>query len=176
MNVEGLVFISKYSIKASDLYFTPKTITWCQLPYPGHKHGCPNYNKSKFCPPHSPNFFNKINHYHQLFLVIAHFDFKEYKKRMNLIHPEWSDRQLRNVLYWQSQVKKRLKMYINPLNPDLILGCGSGLGTYSMESVQIDVIKTLKNLQIDIDVKPIDSVKLVCLIGYKSQNLNSFFH
>lgn len=175
MKVNNLVLIEEKSIQIKDLFFTLKTKEWCKLPYPNHKNGCPNYNKSPFCPPNSPYYKEKIKKYKNLKLVIASFDFHQYKTKMKQIHPNWTNRQLGNVLYWQSQVKKKLKEYISKLKPDLILGCGSGLGTYSIESVGINIIRSLIHLKIEIQVKPKEYIKLICLIGYKNSKLTQFF-
>lgn len=175
MKIESLVKITEFPVKVNQIIFTKKTRLWCKLKYPGHKNGCPNYNKSPFCPPQSPYLEGKLNKFINLKLIIAQFDFESYKQSMGKLHPHWTEKQKGNLLYWQSQIKKRLKIYIKKLSPDLILGNGHGIGSYSMEATGIYVLKTLWNLGIKIELKPKTIVKLVCLIGFKSQKLTNFF-
>lgn len=178
MIINSLVEIIEKPIQSDQIIFTLKTQRWCQLPYPGHKHGCPNYGKSKYCPPAAPYFKDKIKHYHKFTLTILKFKFDDYKKSMKQIHEEWTDRQLGCVLYYQSQAKKLLKEYLKTKSYDLLLSCGSGFKDhYSMEAVGIDVIKTLRGVGIDIEIKPKQYVHLVCLSAqYKTKrDLTSFF-
>ena len=100
-----------------------------------------------------------------------------------------SDARLKCVIYWQSSVKRLLKdeikhMYNNNFIYDnyYLLGCGSGFNDkllnkfqykiYSMESIGIDVFRTLKNNNIDFELKPKNKVVLVCLLCSR-MNLNN---
>lgn len=175
MNTQKLTKIKEKDIEIDTLVITRKTRLWCQLPYPNHKNGCPNYNKNPLCPPHSPFSIN-FAYFNYFRLIYAIFDFKQYKEIRKLEKPHWSDAQIRCVLYWQSSIKKLLKdhikSYYNNISPDYLylLGCGSGFKLinqskiYSMESVGIDVFKTLKNNYIDFELKPKNKVVLVCLL------------
>ncbi len=165
-------------VKRNSIIFTPKTHIWCTLPYPGHKLGCPNYNKNPLCPPYAKFMENHLNNFSVFYLIFAIFDISEYKTRMLEKHPNWSDRKARCLLYWQNSVKKMLRNYIveiysNNLDCNLYLFCsGSGEkihnvrqeNIYSMEAAGINVIKTLRNNDIDIEVKPIKFVHLVNLL------------
>lgn len=113
--------------------------------------------------------------YRKLKLIIAKFDFEKYIHLMQQKNPNWSQKQIRCVLYWQSQIKKILKKEIQKYHPDLVLSCGSGIGTYSMEAVGIDVMNSLKKLNFPIEIKPQHYVHLVCLIGFKAQNTLEIF-
>ena len=80
---------------------------WCTLPYPNHKKGCPNYGKKDYCPPFAPRFEDiTIDPY---YLVIETFNLEKHANRMRERHPKWTERQCRNLLYWQGGVRKRLK-------------------------------------------------------------------
>ena len=76
---------------------------YCKLPYPNHSEGCPN---TLICIHKHPNFLNlpKL----KWFAVIEEFDLKTHAQKMKQKHPTWSDRQCRNLLYWQNGVRSRL--------------------------------------------------------------------
>lgn len=79
--------------------------TWCTLPYPNHKRGCPNFPK---CIDDYPDWLSIVSGYHWI-AVLERFDLKEQERRMLRKHPRWSTRQARCVLYWQNGVRKRLR-------------------------------------------------------------------
>lgn len=82
---------------------------WCKLPYPNHPNGCPNFGKRVGCPPNSPNADEFFDLTKPLYLVHGEFDLKGHMKHMLQKHPKWSERQLRNVLYWQKRSKRQMK-------------------------------------------------------------------
>lgn len=176
---KSLVSIENIKIHKSTIFFTRKTQTWCKLPYKNSKNGCPNYNKNPLCPPKSPFLFNFIKSYNYFYLIYIIFDFNKYKLKMKLLHSNWSEDQLGNRWYWQSQVKVHLRLFIEKLfrlnrDKDLYLVfCGSGLKnnkiikqdkTYSMEAIGIHVYKTLENNNIKYELKPKNTIKLVSLL------------
>ena len=103
--------------------------TWCTLPYPGHKKGCPNFPK---CINNRTDFRKFVGY--KWWAVVEEFDLlthamKMYnnsvKRRKEAIQKylvdgmtqeeaekkapkEWTDRQCRCVLYWQGGVRSRL--------------------------------------------------------------------
>lgn len=169
-----MVDILKYTkietkkIPIESIVFKENIGQWCQLPYSEHKKGCPNYGKGLLCPPKSPFYRDIVKNWQCFSVVYAVIDLKGYKDEMRISHPNWSEKQLSCVLYWQRRVKVKLRSEVDKIcniGNDLVLGCGSGFGDcYSMESVGINVIQTLKNNNIEIDVKPINRVVLVSLI------------
>lgn len=78
--------------------------TWCKAPYYDHPHGCPNYPE---CPSEYQDFCNISPH--DWFAVIEEFDLATHAENMKQKHPDWTERQCRNLLYWQNTVRKRLK-------------------------------------------------------------------
>ena len=186
MKIEELVTIEELEINKDTIHLTKKTKLWCQLPYKNHKKGCINYN-CLLCPPNSPYFKDFINDYKHFYLVYAIFNFKRYKELRKLENPKFfnSEARLKCVIYWQNSVKSLLRkkikhMYIkNFIAPSnfYLLGCGCGFTDkllkilqiiiYSMESVGIYVFKTLKNNNIDFELKPVDKILLVCLLSSK---------
>jgi len=147
----------------------------CQLPYPGHKKGCPNYGKSENCPPDIPIRTDIFKLYSQFILVVAKFHFQIYCMEMKSVHSDWSERRIKNVLYWQGQLKKLMRNYIQKLSiqfgkPDELFGAGSGFWNYpSMEAVGINVFATLKRNNISFEIRPETIVTMVALLLYKNK-------
>lgn len=163
MFINKLVEISIIDITAEDLYFTERTRDWCKLPYDGHKKGCPNHCNSDTCPPnveYKPKLPDKLK------ILVCKFDMKKYVNSMSMLHPDWTEKQLRCVLWWQGSIKKIMKDKISEdkLNPTIIYGSGSGFGGPSMEAIGINVILTLKKLHIPIKAKPTDTVYMAALL------------
>lgn len=181
MNIQHLTQLHHKVVFPHDIIFTPKTKLWCQLPYPNHPHGCPNYNKSPLCPPNSPEFtMDSLYGYKKLILLWVEFNFNQYKQEMGKKHPSFSQKQVECCLYYQNTLKNMLKLEITKYSPSLILGCGSGFGScYSMESVGINVMMTLKKLQIPFEVKPKTKILLCTLLGLQKElkltTLNEFY-
>lgn len=129
---------------------------WCELPYPGHKKGCPNYGKG--CPlPHVDNYFDLSKPH---WFAITKFDLKNHVQKMKGGHPKWSERQCRCVLYWQNGVRKELDKTCREFiqNKNLIFH-------KIPEAMGVNVILTLKKLKIPIEIKPKNFVHKVALIG-----------
>ena len=78
--------------------------TFCCMPYPNHPKGCPKFpkciedNQLEFYSPTSLSWY----------AVIEEFDLETHAKKMKELHPKWTDRQCKCVLYWQPTVKKKL--------------------------------------------------------------------
>jgi len=79
--------------------------TWCQAPYPNHKKGCPNFPK---CIEERPRF--KAYQGYTWYAVTEEFDLAAHAEKMKAKHPHWTNRQCRNLLYWQGGVRKRLRI------------------------------------------------------------------
>lgn len=178
MIVKNLTKIKILRVKRNSIIFTPKTHIWCTLPYPDHKNGCPNYNKNPLCPPNTKIMEKHLENYRVFYLIYAIFNIFEYKNYMLKKHPDWSDRKAKCLLYWQKSIKKLLKKYILDLflnNNDYsfyLFNSGSGgkmnnfkqEKIYSMEAAGINVIQTLINNGIEIEVKPIKIIHIVNLL------------
>jgi len=130
---------------------------WCELPYPGHPKGCPNY-PNKCC-------FPKVGEYYDLtkphWFAIVEFNIGEFADKMKKKHPEWSERQCRCVLYWQNGVRSQLDVK-----------CKSFIGNKDLiyhkipEAMGVNVMLTMrKNLKLDIAIKPVHMVRKIALIG-----------
>jgi hypothetical protein len=94
--------------------------TWCQLPYPNHKKGCPNFAKGcTHCGDWKKVLDYKLGerangcgtHWitYKWYAVIEEFDLEKHANKMKHKHPDWSKKQCYCVLYWQSTVRMKLK-------------------------------------------------------------------
>lgn len=153
VKINEFVMMQSKHVNKNTVIFSEKTREWCKLPYPGHPRGCPNYGKNEKCPPRSKIRTDILERHESFILAYATFDVTGYVTRMKLVHPDWSDRQLRNSRYWQGSLKKMLLDFIRT-NFDYkeILGAGSGfMNSQSMESAGIDVFATLNRNGITFD-------------------------
>ena len=129
--------------------------TWCTLPYPNHPRGCPNFQKGCTSRPH----FNTYEGYEWVALVVK-FDLKDHAERMKKKHPNWTERQCRNLLYWQPAVRKALKIKSEelayPLLGDVILDIPEANG--------VNVFDTMAKHGLIIERNP-DIVHKVVLVG-----------
>lgn len=135
---------------------------WCKLPYPNHPRGCPNYGKKKTCPPFSKPLKEVMKP--PFFLIVRSFDLKAHANRMKKLHPNWSDRQARCLLYWQGSVRKKLieeaKAFIDSQDKELIL-------IENPEANGVNVFKTCETVNIILERNPKKIVWKVMLIGKK---------
>ena len=99
-------------IPVKRLVTTGKAGAWCRLPYPGHPQGCPNYGRRAKCPPHAPRVDAVFDLAKPLFLVHSVFQLEAHAHVMKVLHPEWSERQCRCVLYWQEKSRAELRARI----------------------------------------------------------------
>ncbi len=143
------------------LCFDDRVDHWCQLPYPGHPEGCPNHGEKSHCPPSSPvahDFFD-LNKRH--WFLITEFDFASYIQIMQIRHPEWSERRLRCVLYWQNQVRTIQRQQITTFrqyHPNTVF-------TQLPEAMHLNILLTLRHLKIDFETKPKKKVLKIALVG-----------
>ena len=139
---------------------------WCRLPYLNHPKGCPNYGKKKTCPPFSKPFYDLVEP--PIFLVIQPFNLEAQAKRMKERHPRWSDRQCRNLLYWQKGVIKSLKeeanAFIESQDNDLIL-------VEVPEANGVHVFKTCENVGIILERNPRKVVNKIMIIGKRKNSV-----
>lgn len=126
---------------------------WCKFPYHGHPKGCPNYGKKEQCPPQSKYITDIINVNKPIFMVFSEFDLGKHMSKMKKKHPQWSEHQLRNVLYWQStsrkQMKERAKKAQSILGTEVIIYMAesNGVNIYATAfhaGLKLEKIKTLK--------------------------------
>ena len=137
--------------------------TWCTLPYYGHPKGCPNYNKSPKCPPQVERVEDYFDLSQKHWFAIVDFDLGAHKQKMKKLHPNWTEHQLKCVLYWQGSVRKRLKELCESFLFD-----GVVYNTIP-EAMGVHVINTMQKLGFDIQRQVTKKVYKVALIGYKKE-------
>lgn len=84
----------------------------CTRPYYRHPKGCPNYGKKTGCPPAAPYYDQVYDLSQPVFAICNVFNIRAHIVKMRTKHPEWSEYQLRCVLYWQGTARKMLKQHI----------------------------------------------------------------
>jgi len=141
------------------LVLSNRVPNWCQLPYPRHPKGCPNYDKRENCPPNTEPITNLIKP--PFLLVGIRFNLGGHIKRMKEIHPEWSNAQARCVLYWQNKVMKRLREECEHVknripNPKVF---------YCPEGYYVNVFKTASMVGIKLKTRPKKYVWKIAIIG-----------
>jgi hypothetical protein len=128
---------------------------WCCSPYENHPKGCPNFVKG--CTKKRPSFAEIMFEYNW-FAVIEIFDLKTHSERMKTKHPNWTERQCRNPLYWQGAVRANLRKKALSFKGDILLDIPEANG--------INVFETMAKVGIILERKP-DMVRKIMIIGRK---------
>ena len=124
---------------------------WCRMPYPGHPQGCPNAGD---CSLFLDDLQERVRLASRVHLVWVVFDLDEQERRMAEIHPDWTSRQCRNLLYWQRGVRRDLREAASTLFPhgDLVIGAeGGGVDFYlTMRriGVPLDTMRDLHDVRV----------------------------
>lgn len=134
---------------------------WCQLPYPGHRHGCPNYGKNPECPPKAPKVQDFIDLERKHWFLFVTFDLKEQMCKMKINNPTWSEAQQRCCLYWQNHVRKQLRKYCAAY----VMEIPGTVFTLVPEAMGVNVFRTARRIKIPIMKDP-ETVYKIALIGY----------
>lgn len=136
---------------------------WCTLPYPGHPHGCPNFDKGyPGCPPLAPCIETVVDLDRPIWWVGSAFDLATFRERMLALHPDWSERQAECVLYWQPSVRKRNGILIAQF-----LSEHPGTAAFSPEGMGVNATTTLRAAGIDLRWKrPLQIVHKGVMVGY----------
>lgn len=142
--------------------------TWCQLSYQNHPKGCPNYAKRKTCPPFSKPLNDLVES--PFYLVIQNFDIEAQAKRMKERHPNWTEKQSRNCLYWQRGLMKKLRKeaeeFVDRQDNDLML-------LEIPEANGVDLFNTCKNLGIILERRPRKTIRKMMVIGKRLHKYGS---
>jgi len=101
--------LPSYCMQVVKLVHNKKIPDLCKLCYPRHKNGCPNYGKKGECPPSAPYIKQILKVDKKMWLVHSEFNLANHVKKMRKKHPEWSEVQLRNLLYWDKTSKRQMK-------------------------------------------------------------------
>jgi predicted metal-binding protein len=144
--------------------FDPNVRKLCVQPYPLHPRGCPNFAKSPRCPP-KVDLLDKVFDLRKPCWVIYNtFSLRAHVRKMQELHPKWSDRQLYCCLYWQGKARKKLKEEIekfyqanDPLKQCLVTTCPEAMG--------LNVTETIRKIGILLEWPPIDKAVQVAFAG-----------
>lgn len=137
----------------------------CCRPYPLHKNGCPNFRKKSTCPPKYPLLQNLIDMNKEIWAIWNKFPIGEHMNKMKLKHPEWTERQLRNVLYWQPTARKELKNIIK-----LFLKENNLIIVQSPEAAGVNLTDTMSKIGIKLEWPPQKWAYQIVLAGFKIES------
>lgn len=134
----------------------------CVRPYPLHPKGCPNFGKCDRCPPKAPFFEEAFDLALPVFAVVNQFDLAAHVARMAARNPDWSDRQLRCVLYWQGTARKQLQEKIQTA----LAGLPGYVATWCPEGMGVNVTATMQAIGVPMEWPPVNVAMQVALLGF----------
>jgi hypothetical protein len=138
--------------------------TLCAKKYPGHPHGCPNFNKKEGCPPEAPYFDKVYDLNRPVFAVCNIFALSDHVKKVQAKHPEWTYRQASCLLYWQGGARKIHRALVDKHLASSLSGCSA---EYCPEAMGVDVTASLASVGVHLEWPPKNYVLQVALIGDK---------
>ena len=103
-----------------------------------------------------------------VYAIFCMYDLGGHIEKMKARHPNWTETQLLNVLYWQKAAKKQLKELIMEFCKDYRQE--GYYVTTSPEAMGVDVTKTLKEVGIDLEWPARKTVRKVAFAGIKKGN------
>ena len=164
--------IRGFVVQAKQIVHNERVPHWCGLPYPGHPKGCPNYYTGRpQCPPAAPYITKIMDLDREVYLVHSHFDLEHHMNKMKLRHPQWTERQLRNVLYWQPKSKKEMRERA----VDFAFKIGADSICYMGEAAGVNLYATcaLSGLKLE-KIKGLKICRHVALVGWKPKRRKLF--
>lgn len=146
------------------LVHTPQAKKWCALPYPNHPKGCPKDVKK--CSRGGYYITDVLDLQQPHYFIYSEFNLAAHMARMLRRHPHWTERQQRNVLYWQSASRKQLKDRVTTALR--LTRCGSV--TTCPESYGVNVYATARNSGLILEpIKTLKTCRHIALIGFKGR-------
>jgi hypothetical protein len=133
----------------------------CVKPYPLHPKGCPKFGLCESCPPAIRFFEDYFDLSQPVYAVWNIFPIGEHVARMRMAHPDWSERQLHCVLYWQAGARKRLESEIAEFlltHPGLVV-------TRCPEAMGLNVTETLAAAGVTLEWPPMQFALQVAVAG-----------
>jgi hypothetical protein len=149
----------------------PSVRDLCRKPYDLHPHGCPNFGKRVTCPPQARLFSDVYDLSRPVWAVVNEFDLARHVAWMRTKHPDWSDRQLRCVLYWQPRARAALYLLIGEAMGYTPQGY---MWETCSEAMGVNVTATLAAVGIELEWPPVSIARQVALIAY--QNITQRSH
>jgi hypothetical protein len=134
---------------------------WCTLPYPGHKNGCPNFGKHNDCPPQAPYFLDVYKP--EVHVAFMRFDFGDFLERKRRIHPDWTERALRNPWHFQGHLDSKLRNFVkaeldNPMLKNFVV-------VSSPEAMGVNMHMTARRTEVELEWPPMKQMYRVALIA-----------
>ena len=133
----------------------------CNLPYPLHPLGCPNYGHKEGCPPAAPRLGEHLDLDRPCHVVWNVFPIGDHSRRMRLLHPGWSDRQAYCCLYWQPRARAELEAevakFLEEFGPHEVVRCPEAMG--------LDVTATMRLVGVELEWPPLERAAQVALAG-----------
>lgn len=162
--------IGQYNNNVRDLFIRVKPIidhqmrALCAKPYPGHTKGCPKlYKGCPTCPPQVPVFEKVFDVAQPILAVITTWDMARQVEKMRANNPDWGDRQLRNLLYWQASARTQLEEKVAAVlaHPDF----SHMIYTMCPEGMGVNVTETLRLRGVHLQWPPVTIAHQVALLG-----------
>jgi len=152
-------------IEVDRVYHNRKTGQWCKIPYPNHPKGCPKYGEDD-CPPNTPFITEVLDLRRPTYIAFSEFNLHAHVETMRSKYPLWSERQLRNVLYWQNtsrkQMRQRARIARFIRGADIIIECPEGMGV----NVYVTCYKSGMPLQ---RIRNLTLCRHIALIGFRKE-------
>lgn len=137
----------------------------CIKPYYNHPKGCPNFNKKEGCPPQAKYYDDIYDLTKSVYAVCNIFNFGKHIENMKQKHPEWSERQLKCVLYWQGSARKNLKNHI----VDFLRENKNYKVETCPEAMGVNITETMKKVGIELEWPPVNIAYQIALGGIKKK-------
>lgn len=173
------------------IVFDPLVQTFCN----NSKFRCPNYGHSWGCPPEAPYLEKELAKYEKFFLIYYEFNLNNYITKVQERHPRRSKQKILRSFYrktymrdhLEKEVYKFLEEFNGHYDDELILWDGPCRlcykenlrcthdetkpcryePRYSMEAVGINVDKTVKNVNLEMEWPPTHHAYRFGLICFK---------
>lgn len=144
--------------------------SFCTRAYHNHPKGCPNYGNPG-CPPDMPMLDWVYDISKPIYFIGNEFNLKEHVAEMRKKHPNWTDYQLRNVLYWQSKsisINNKVSNAWVRNYPNLVL-------TNYIESMGVNFNESLREVGMELTFGPnLDFPKRITLAGEVLNSISQY--
>lgn len=135
----------------------PKAKGYCKLSYYQHPHGCPNFGIKDGCPPGTPDFSDLYES--EAVIAASWMNFGQYLELKRQVHPDWKERQLRNLRHWQGRVNSNLRHLVErSIQP-------GQTALFSPEAMGVDLFATAANAGIYLERTPETIVYKIALLA-----------
>lgn len=143
---------------------------WCRLSYYEKDRGCPRFYKD--CMKIIKTIFDVGI---EPFIIVGYkFDFKKYIDDMRNLHPDWSIRKLKTVIYYQNRIKNIVDQETKNVIYKYVVNGYSNLDfTDKPEIYGVFIIAMMLRMGYEIELKPENILWRINLI-YKRKDKGGF--